>query len=144
MRKAFLVVLALAVPGLLLAQEAPPAQPAPAPKLGHPLDPADVAILTGKTRAAAPAAYSLYVMPYGYYTYPVNAPLFGQPLFAPVSTATQPPFVPLAFGRVSGRPFVVIRNTSTAPISPPFFFALGGSRGRPTVIVGPGFTLWRR
>lgn len=140
MRKAFLVVLALAVPGFLLAQEA---RPVPAPKLGHPLDPADVAILTGKTRAAAPAAYSLYAMPYGYYTYPINAPLFGQPLFAPVSTATQPPFVPLAFGRVSGRPFVVIGNTN-APVVPRFFFALGGSRGRPTVIVGPGFTLWRR
>jgi hypothetical protein len=69
---------------------------APAP--GHPLDPADVAILTGKANGAArPAGYA-------YSAYPAYAPgwqpnWFGTPLFTPVTNATRPPFGPIFFQR---------------------------------------------
>ncbi len=146
MRKALLLVLVLAVPGLLLAQEAQVLpQAKPAPKLGHPLDPADVAILTGKAKASAESHSRLYAMPYLYFSYPMNASLFSQPLFAPVTTATQPPFVPLLFGRVGERPFIVIGRG--APVRPDLLFPLGGwRRSSPLVLapVSPGFRLWRR
>jgi len=149
MRKALLLVVVLAVPGLLLAQETQPAQTLPqakpAPRLGHPLDPADVAILTGKAKASAGTRHGLYAMPYLYFNYPINQPLFSQPLFAPVSTATQPPFAPLLFGRIGERPFVVIGRS--APVRPDLLFSLGGWRRSPTLVrapVSPGFRLWRR
>lgn len=143
MRKVLLVVLILAASGVLRAQDAASAQaPAPAPKLGHPLDPADVDILTGKTRAPAYSAYRGYAGPYAY-GYPANASLFGQSRFAQVSTATQPPFAPLVFGRVGRRSFIVIGTTT--PVGSGFFF-LGGARRSAIffpVPVRPGFMLWR-
>ena len=63
----------------LLAQENPPAseQPAqtqeqtqtratPAPQLGHPLDPADVDVLTGKTKAQTNTGYRVDPLSYAY------------------------------------------------------------------------------
>jgi hypothetical protein len=64
---------------VLLAQEKRPApeQPAqtqeqaqtratPAPQLGHPLDPADVDVLTGKTKTSANCGYRVDPLSYGY------------------------------------------------------------------------------
>ena len=150
MRKAFLVVLVFACQGVL-AQERPPAQAqpqapdrtvqgqaAPAPKLGHPLDPRDVEILTGRPQAVAPSGYRVEIPAYWPFSYPINTSRFSQPLFAPLSTATRPPFVPLLFGRVGGRSFILIGSTTSLRV--PFFFSLGRSR----VVVGPGFVFSRR
>ncbi len=156
MRKTFLLaVLIVAAQGLPWAQEARPpqadsqgappsaqAEPAPAatqlspaPRLGHPLDPADVDILTGKAKVSGRQGYGYSGTPYGYTSYPVNAPLFSQSVFAPVSTATQPPFVPRFFGRIGGPWFVVIDGIM--PLRPFFFFSTGGFRHGTTVFVAP-------
>lgn len=49
----------------------------PAPKPGHPLDPGDVAVLTGKTGNAAPAPQQ-YMTPQIYYSYPTGGSMFSQ------------------------------------------------------------------
>lgn len=113
------------------------------PKPGHPLDPADVDILTGKAAAPAQAAYpSYYYMappayysPYGYYRYGIDPTLARPSLFAPVSTATEPPFVPRLLGEIGGNPFVVIGTTTLA--RPSLFFFSGGSRKRSGVVILP-------
>ncbi len=153
-RAAFLAVLLFAPQNLCAQQQSQePPQPAPAvntaaesvppsttaqaqaptsaPKLGHPLDPADVDILTGKADRAA-RGYAGRGVPYASsYGYGGTGYQFGQSqsgpsLFAPVSTATSPPFVPLAFGQVGNRPFAVFG--STIPIAP-LFFTPGGFFG---------------
>jgi hypothetical protein len=62
-----------------------PQQPGPAnnygvpsaPKPGHPLDPNDVAVLTGKTGNSAPAQQQ-YASPQVYYSYPTGESMFSQ------------------------------------------------------------------
>jgi len=87
--------------------------PAAAPKLGHPLDPADVDILTGKADRSA-RGYSPGYVPY---MYGYGAAAYGG-RYASGSTKTSPPFVPLAFGNVNGRSFLVIGSTfgGTSPL----------------------------
>ena len=113
MHKAWLVLLLLAVPTTLAAQ-----QPAPAPKPGHPLDPADVATLSAKPQTASP--YGAYATPY---VYPAYGNWYGDSYFAPVSTETSPPFAPLVFGRIGDRP--VFLFTSTNRDVPPLFYGHG-------------------
>ena len=104
--------------------------PASAPKLGHPLDPADVDVLTGKADRAR--GYAGRAVPYSYNYgfggtgYQLGQSGSGLSLFAPVTTATSPPFVPLAFGQVGNRPFAVFG--STIPFTP-LFFTPGGFFG---------------
>jgi hypothetical protein len=88
--------------------------PETAPKLGHPLDPADVDILTGKADRNA-RGYSPGFVPY---MYGYGAAGYGG-RYAAGSTKTSPPFVPLAFGNVNGRSFVVIGSTFRG--APPLF-----------------------
>lgn len=132
MKPAALLVVLLFVASNLCAQQQPqePPKPAPAatpaeavppnaaqtpappaaPQLGHPLDPKDVDVLTGKAdrdaRANAPRA-TPYIG-YGQTGYGYGGLQFGG------STATSPPFVPLVFGSFGGRPFAVFGNTSPA------------------------------
>ncbi len=159
MRKALLVVPILVAQGLL-AQEPPPAQnlpeePAanqarpqatPAPKLGHPLDPGDVDILTGKARGSAKLGFRGEVSPYGYGGYPVNVAQYSPSQFARFSNATSPPFVPLLFGRVGNRSFFLIGNTTS--FAPPlFFFSRGRGLGSNLLFApaaSPGFSSRRR
>jgi len=75
-----ILVLAMAAPVLAQTQEKPqaparteegtaapaPPQAKPAPKLGHPLDPADVDVLTGKANRTTGANRPVEVLPYGY------------------------------------------------------------------------------
>jgi hypothetical protein len=141
MRTASLLVLLLTA-SLLCAQEAPsapppppqaatePAPPAPppeaappppaaqpAPQLGHPLDPADVATLTAPSSTSVPA----YARSYGYYHqpyiggYPAEIPLFGGSRFSR-GNWTMPMFSPFGFGH--GRNFFVFRHPG---FGPPFF-----------------------
>ena len=49
----------------------------PAPKPGHPLDPHDVAILTGKAGNSAPQQ-GQYATPQLYYSYPTGGSMFSQ------------------------------------------------------------------
>jgi hypothetical protein len=109
MKRALIVVALFAVP-LLIAQQqdssasaeptqATATQPAAAPKLGHPLDPADVDVLTGKDKARSAVSYG-YAYPgalgYGYG--------YGSPsIAADVSTRTSSP---LSLGFVHGRPVI--------------------------------------
>jgi|SRR5712692_5897141 len=94
--------------------------PAAAPQLGHPLDPADVDILTGKAdRAARGNVAGNVPSMYGY-----GGTSYGRQSYGAGSTKTSPPFVPLAFGNVNGRSFVVIGSTSGARA--PFFLAPRG------------------
>ena len=111
MRKAWLVLLILAVPATLAAQR-------PAPKPGHPLDPADVTTLSAKPQTGS--YYGAYGAPY---VYPTYGGWYGDSYFAPVSTETSPPFMPLVFGRIGDRPVVLF--TSTNRDVPPLFYGHG-------------------
>ncbi|HXZ26906.1 MAG TPA: hypothetical protein VEG08_02785 [Terriglobales bacterium] len=109
--------------------EAAPAAPAaqPAPVLGHPLDPADVATLTAPSSTSVPAyarTSSSYYPPY-LGGYPAEVPLFGGSQLS-ASTWRTPMFSPLGFGR---RNFFVFGHPG---FGPPFF-----SPG------GPGFVGFR-
>ncbi len=78
-------------------------------------------ILTGKAKQSAP--YRLDPVPYGFAGnggYPVNVARYNSSQFAHVTTATSAPFTPLLFGRVAGRSFFVIGNTTS--FAPPLFF----------------------
>jgi len=156
MKKTLRIALILAVPALLalpslLAQQAPPppnkpeeprtAQEKPqaqeqqarsqaqaAPKLGHPLDPADVDILTGKTKSSAAPSYGGYApAPYPYLSYPVNVAEYSPSRSLGWNSLASPPFVPLAFGRFNGQNFFVIGNTTS--FGPPLFFFGRGRTG---------------
>ncbi len=143
MRKAVLAMVLLCAPGLL-AQENPqpqarpedatPSQVQAAPEVtalkpGHPLDPADVAVLTGKTGASGLSGYRMGVLPFGsggYAGYPFTATQVSPGQFAPVSTATSAPFVPLVFGRAGNRSLFLFGRTTA--FTPPLLF-LPGARG---------------
>ena len=73
-------------PSPLAAAPIPPSAPAGL-QPGHPLDPADVAVLTGKSQTSIPAgARSTYAMAYGavpyYYPYAGSVPMFGNSGFS--------------------------------------------------------------
>ncbi len=142
MRLASLLVF-LVMASLLCAQEAPsappppphaavePAPPAPppeaappppaqaAPVLGHPLDPADVATLTGRYGGSATytPGYRYYYPPYAN-GYPMAVPLFGGSEFS-TSPWSTPMFSPFGFGR---RNFFFFGHPG---FGPPFFFPGG-------------------
>ena len=142
-----ILVLAMATPVLAQTQEKPqaparteegtaapaPPQAKPAPKLGHPLDSADVDVLTGKANRTTGANRPVEVLPYGYggyagygrFGYSMGTSRFGGSQFAPVGGSAQPLFAPIAFGRVGNRSFFVVGNTGS--FGAPFFFF---SRGR--------------
>lgn len=172
MTKTLLAILVLAMPAPVLAQtqekpQAParteeqsaapaPPQAKPAPKLGHPLDPADVDVLTGKTKQNAGAPRPVEILPYGYagygyggygrFGYSMGTSRFGGSQFAPVGGSAQPLFAPIAFGRVGNRSFFVVGNTSS--FGAPFFFFSRGHRTRGLGLfppVGPRFSrfAWR-
>ena len=163
------LVLAMAAPVLAQTQEKPqaparteeqsaalaPAQAKPAPKLGHPLDPADVDVLTGKASRNAGANRPVEVLPYGYGgyagygrfgAYSIGTSRFGGSQFAPVGGSAQPLFAPIAFGRAGNRSFFVVGNTSS--FGAPFFFFSRGHRTRSLGLfppAGPRFSrfAWR-
>ncbi len=89
-----------------------------APQPGHPLDPRDVDILTGKTGrqyAAPPAAYYYGYPGYSYgYPYPAGPmPSFTSSglLSSPNLDAT-PRYAPMYFGVFNGRPFFIAGDTT--------------------------------
>ncbi len=91
------------------AEAAPPPPGAqPAPQLGHPLDPADVATLTGRSGERQTA----YQAGYGYYyPYAASLPLFGNGRFPGSNWATGM-FGPIGFGRGT---LFLFRNGGFAP-----------------------------
>ena len=124
MKNAFLLMFFCLVPLLVVGQElvggeentervteSQPAEPQPtafqsaqpAPTPGHPLDPNDVAILTGHARGPASAAYSTPTIVYGYtpsYSYGYG-PHFGfHGFFFPRSGRVHAPFFGSPFGPV--------------------------------------------
>ena len=101
-----------------------PGEPTARPKPGHPLDPADVDILTGKADGGANGS-RLYGTPYGYYTYMIDPLAYrGESFFGSTGRSGGMFFTPRVFGRVGGRSFVVLSL---------------GSRGRgTTVVLAPG------
>src|SRR5574341_70764 len=141
----------LAMLPALLAQEKPQPPPRteaqtstttspqakPAPKLGHPLDPADVDVLTGKNKPNAGASRPVEVLRYGYtgygygrygrFGYSMGTSRFGGSQFAPVGGSAQPLFAPIAFGRVGNRSFFVVGKTGSFG-APFFFFGRGRAR----------------
>jgi hypothetical protein len=132
------------------AQEKPPVenraeQPAgaqeytratPAPQLGHPLDPADVDVLTGRTKAPASTSCRLDPLSYAYGSYggystnvaPVRGPRFAG--FGPSRT----PFVPSLFGRTRSGSFFFLGNSPL--FAPPFFFRSRSGTGS-SFLFGP-------
>ena len=140
MRIASLLVLLL-MASLLCAQEAPstppppptaaaePAPPEPppeavpaaqpAPQLGHPLDPADVATLTGHSGQTAYAPGYRYYYPAYPGGYPLGIPMFSGGRFSGSNWGTSV-FSPIGFGR--GSLFVFHHNG----FFPPLF---GGNMG---------------
>ncbi len=97
-----------------------------APQPGHPLDPRDVDVLTGKTSrqyAAPPAAYYYGAPGYGYgygsgygygYPYPAGSmPSFTSSGLLPNSTLNATPrYAPMYFGVFNGRPFFIAGDTT--------------------------------
>jgi hypothetical protein len=117
-----------------------------APKPGHPLDPRDVMILTGKDKPqAAPGSY-YYGYPGSYFPgyYGYAAPGNPLPLLSgsdltysdPLSSQrlATPRFAPLLFGTVNGRPFFIAGDTlrNNVPLFGPVF--------TPFLPVSPVFT----
>jgi hypothetical protein len=113
---------------------------APAPKKPRPLDPADVAILTGKA-ANSDSGFRSGANAYGYYSYPVdvNAPLFGGNTFTPVSTRVSPLPFSFGFARRGGRTSVFF---STGNLPRGVF--VGRARGRRAGFFSPGFVFLGR
>ena len=121
----------LVVPGLTAQEQQRPApaadnssRAAQAPKLGHPLDPADVDVLTGKnkSRAYSDSESRREVNPYGpygrlgpwgdeYYGYGrLNA---NPSIFAAVTTKISPPFSLVFAGRFRNRPVILFGGAPT-------------------------------
>jgi hypothetical protein len=149
MRTAFLVLLSVLLVANAYAQTTPetpeeqpeqqnsaaepqataPVQPsAPAGlQLGHPLDPADVAVLTGKGQTTLPAAArSPYAAAYGvvpyYYPYNMNVPIFGKTGVQSWNHLGQPFFFP-TFGRFNPHLFFgfeSFRHGGPGVVLPPF------------------------
>lgn len=124
-RTALLTLLVIALGSGLAAQQSTPPypDPKPAPKLGHPLDPADVDVLTGKTARRNYVAPYVRISPYGQYDRlgVVTGPRTGGVL------------VPLgahALVHRRGHPVFL------APLRKPVFFPVFGPGGI-AVIVGP-------
>ncbi len=154
MKKALFALLVLCVPALL-AQEAPtaqnrPEQPpvveprsqaTPAPQLGHPLDPADVDVLTGKNKAQTTPAYRVDPYAYAAYSgYPANVAPWGPSRLARIPSSSL-----FLAGRAGNRSFFVIGNTGGF-VPPLFLFGLGRGIGTGFFFapVRPGFFFFRR
>lgn len=120
----------------LVAQEKPPfehgpEQPTgaqeytratPAPQLGHPLNPADVDVLTGRMKTPASTSYRLDPLSYvygSYAGYPGNVAPWRASRFAGFGPARRP-FVPLLLGRTRGGSFFSLGNSPVfaVPFSP--------------------------
>jgi hypothetical protein len=142
MKHAALCLILFCAPALV-AQEKPrlergPEQPAgaqeytratPAPQLGHPLDPADVDVLTGKMKAPASASYRLDPLSYvsgSYAGYPDNVAPWRAPRFAGFGPARRP-FVPLLGGRTRGGWFFSLGNSPVFAL--PFSLRVRGRWG---------------
>lgn len=167
-RKAFWILLMLAAPAFVLAQETqqsqqkPPEKPAAetqkapekplttaekiraqqpaAPKPGHPLDPADVDVLTGKNKAAnpyGPYGGRIVVDPYSGFGYPMGGSLYNQSVFSTPggSMLSGSPFV---FGDMGGRR-IALWNGSRAGM-PILFFNHGSNRS--FVFLGRGISFF--
>lgn len=166
-KKIFWILLMLAAPAFVWAQESqqtqqkPPEKPAaeaqkapeqpapapaakprspypPAPKPGHPLDPADVDVLTGKSKPANPYG------PYGYRLTVDPYSGFGYPLSGSrfdqsvFTTPGDSALPPFAFGEVNGRRFSLL-NGSRAGL-PILFFNRGSDRG--FIFLGRGLSFF--
>ncbi len=99
-----------------------------APTPGHPLDPADVAVLTGKSRAGSAPAYTspqVYFDPTPFAgTYSGDAAGFGGRSFGAFGGSRRSGFV---FGAGSFSPFFFpVRRNAFLIRSGPFFFGSGG------------------
>ena len=155
MRRALWIVMILTAQGVF-AQETPPAQnrseetraaqgqsqAQAAPKPGHPLDPADVDVLTGKTKPSGAPGYRYGVAPSPYASYPVNVAGYVPGRALGSNSLVSPPFTPLLFGRVRGRSFFLTGNTTG--FSRSLFFFSRGRTGSSTFFftpAHPGFFL---
>jgi hypothetical protein len=109
-----------------------------APKPGHPLDPADVDVLTGKSKSAnpyGPYGSRVIVDPYSGLGYSMSGSRFNPSIFSTPGDAALPPF---AFGEVNGRRFSLL-NGSRAGL-PILFFNHGSNRG--FVFLGRGLSFF--
>ena len=170
LRNAFWILVMLAAPAFVLAQETQPSQPAkppekpaaeaqkapekpltpaekiraqqpPAPKPGHALDPADVDVLTGKTKPANP--YGPYggrvvVDPYSGFGYPMGGSLYNQSVFSTPGGSMLSGQTPFVFGDTGGRRFSLL-NGSRAGM-PILFFNHGSNRS--FIFLGRGISFF--
>ena len=129
-------------------QPAPPQTPAaklraqlpPAPKPGHALDPADVDVLTGKSKPASP--YGPYggrivVDPYSGIGYPMGSTLSGPSVFSTPGGSTLSG-VPFAFDGVNGRGFSLLHGSRAGM---PILFLNRGSH-RHFIFLGRGLSIF--
>jgi hypothetical protein len=125
---------------LTLAEKIRAQQP-PAPKPGHPLDPADVDVLTGKNKSPnpyGPYGNRIVVDPYSGFGYTMGGSRFNQSIFSTPGGSMlsgQPPFV---FGDAGGRRFS-LWNGSRAGM-PILFFNHG--TGRSFIFLGRGLSIF--
>ncbi len=114
------------------------AQFPPAPKPGHPLDPADVDVLTGKNKPANPYGGRVVVDPYSGFGYPLGGSSYNQSVFSTPGGSMlsgQPTFV---FGDVGGRRFSLLNSPRAG--MPILFFNHGA--GRSFVFLGRGLSFF--
>ena len=170
LRNASWVLLMLAAPAFVLAQETQQSQPPkapekpaveeqkapeplkpaptaaeklraqfpPAPKPGHPLDPADVDVLTGKTKSSNP--YGIYgaryaVDPYSGFGYQMGATRFNPSIFSTPGGSMLSGF---DFFDTGGRRFSLFNNSRGG--MPILFFNHGANRG--FVFLGRGLSFF--
>jgi hypothetical protein len=138
MRRPLLVVLIL-VAQSVLAQEPPPAQnppeparPAPAqtqaaPKPGHPLDPADVDVLSGKNKALSSGAYGYAASPSLYWSYPLGRGAYSSTRPFGNRSFSSLPGLPLLRRGFGARSFFLFDTRRL--FSPSLFFFNGGRSG---------------
>ncbi len=105
------------------------AQFPPAPKPGHPLDPADVDVLTGKSKAASPYGpygYRVMVDPYSGFGYPSGSTGLNDSVFSTPGGSRYSGFPPFAVGQLGGRRFFFVNGTQAG--LPILFFNRGSDR----------------
>ncbi len=137
MKQVALCLILLCAPALMAQEKQPvPEQPpqtheqtqsraTPAPQLGHPLDPADVDVLTGKTKAPENTGYRVDPLSYAYGSYS------GYPGIDTAGRAQRytgfSPRTSLLFARTRRGSFFFLGNVPF--FAPPSFFFFGPGRG---------------
>jgi hypothetical protein len=113
----------------------------PAPKPGHPLDPADVDVLTGKSKPASPYGgygYRVLADPYSGFGYPYAGAGLDQSVFSTPGGSMLSGVPSFAVGQIGGRRFFFVNGTQAG--LPILFFNRGSDRA--FIFLGRGLSIF--